>query len=116
MCNAYIIEYSITVYTGEYIEHYSGQAAIDYFSSIVMYLRKKEETAQQIRDSRREALSVQRKKLSLTSDEIESLKPVTQEQLDLLSFPNDEDCEERLKAKYLPYASTWLSLKSKGIK
>ena len=82
----------------------------------MVYLRKKEETAQQIRDSRREASAVHRKKLSLTSDEIEALKPVTQEQLDLLSFPNDEDCDDRLKPKYMPYASTWLSLNSKGIK
>lgn len=81
-----------------------------------MFLRKKEETAQQIRDSRREASAVYKKKLSLTSDEIDVLKPVTQEQLDLLSFPNDEDCEDRTKARYLPYISTWLSLKSKGIK
>ena len=81
-----------------------------------MFLRKKEETAQQIRDSRKEASAVHRKKLSLTSEEIDALKPVTAEQLDLLSFPNDEDCEDRLKVKYLPYASTWLSLKSKQIK
>lgn len=102
--------------TGDYIEHYSGQAAIEYFSSVVMFLRKKEETAQQIRNSRREASAIYRKKLSLTSDEIDALKTVTEEQLELLSFPSDEDCEDRLKMKYFPYASTWVSLKSKGIK
>ena len=101
---------------GDYIEHYNGQAAIEYFSSVVMFLRKKEETAQQIRNSRKEASAIHRKKLSLTSDEIDALIPVTQEQLDQLSFPNDEDCEDRLKVKYFPYAGTWLSLKSKGIK
>ena len=110
-CILYLFEH-----TGDYIGQYSGQAAIEYFRSVVVYLRKKEETAQQIRDSRKEASAVHRKKLSLTSDEIDGLKAVTQEQLDLLSFPNDEDCEDRLKLKYLPYASTWLSLKSKEIK
>ena len=109
----HIITYS---YVGDYIEHYSGQAAIQYFSSVVMFLRKKEETALQIRNNRREASAIHRKKLSLTSEEIDTLKPVSQEQLDLLSFPDDEDCEDRLKTKYLPYASTWLSLKPKGIK
>jgi len=106
----------IVYYVGDYIEHYTGEAAIEYFSNIVLFLRKKELTAEDVRNDRKQASIVHRKKLFITSDEIDALQPATDEQKQLLSFPTDEDCEERLKVKRLPYTNTWLSLVSKGIK
>ena len=107
---------SLVSCVGEYIEHYTGQTAIEYFSNIVLFLRKKELTADDVRNNRKQASIVHRKKLFITSDEIDALQPATDEQKKLLSFPNDEDCEERLNVKRLPYTNTWLSLASKGIK
>ena len=101
---------------GDYIDHYTGRAAIEYFSNIVVYLRKKELTADDVRNDRKQASIVHRKKLFITSDEIDTLPSASDEDKQLLSFPSDEDCEERLKVKRLPYTNTWLSLVSKGIK